>query len=55
MAAWLDANKQALYWRALAAEAQAEISMLDQRLGEISDRAGFDITGSVSRQPTIRR
>lgn len=55
MAAWLDANKQALYWRALAGEAQAEITMLDQRLGEISDRAGFDVTGSVSRQPAIRR
>lgn len=53
MAAWLDARKQAVYWRALSADAEAEISLLDQRLGEISDQVGFDITGQAARQAGI--
>lgn len=45
MAAWMDANKQSLYWADLAKQAQQSISGLDASLGALSDQAGVDVTG----------
>ncbi len=48
MASWLDANKQNLYWAALAFQAQQGIATLDGTLGGLSDRVGVDVTGAAA-------
>jgi hypothetical protein len=47
MAAWLDANKQRIYWADLASQAKQSISVLDAGLGALSDRAGIDVSGAA--------
>ncbi len=47
---WLEDDKLERFWAPLRRDADAAISSLDQRLKEISDRRGFDISGSAAAE-----
>lgn len=46
--AWLEDDKLERFWAPLRQDADAAIAGLDQRLKEISDRRGFDISSSAA-------
>ncbi|MDR3438177.1 hypothetical protein [Telmatospirillum sp.] len=53
--AWLEDDKQVRFWAPLRRDAESALSGLDQRVLEINNRRGFDITGGAAadREKTI--
>jgi hypothetical protein len=54
---WLEDDKLERFWAPLRQDASAAISSLDQRLREINDRRGFDISGpeAMDRENALLR
>ena len=46
--AWLEDDKLERFWHPLRRDAEVAIDRLDQRLSQISQRRGLDITGSTA-------
>lgn len=47
-AAWLEDDKLERFWAPLRHDAESAITDLDQRLSDINNRLGFDVSGSVA-------